>query len=339
MKKIIIVLSAGILAGAVALTGCSKTEKVTAETPAEEAVPVNNIFSGVVAEANTVKIDKDSSYKVKEILVEAGQEVKAGDVLFIYDTEQAAIDLETGNLEIEKMKNSITNLENNKAELETEKARASSDKQLGYSLEIQEIENEILQTRYNITAKEKEVARIQATIENAAVRSEIDGKIKEINENGGYDNNGNEKHFMVISEDNSFSVMGYVNEANIYELSVGTPVTVMSRVDKSTWTGIISSIDLENPSQGGSSMYYYGVSDSMSSSSRYPFYVTLDDPEGLMLGQHVYIDAGLMVQAGYTGAGDADGGGADTPVAAQDQVSYEGEIYHEDGTGRGILHD
>ena len=36
-------------------------------------------------------------------------------------------------------------------------------------------------------------------------------------------------------------------------------------------------------------MYYGGNSDEMSSSSKYPFYVELDGTDGLILGQHVYL--------------------------------------------------
>ena len=49
-------------------------------------------------------------------------------------------------------------------------------------------------------------------------------------------------------------------------------------------------IDYENPSQGNQQDMYYGmVTDEMTTASKYPFYVELDDAEGLMLGQHVYI--------------------------------------------------
>ena len=60
-------------------------------------------------------------------------------------------------------------------------------------------------------------------------------------------------------------------------------------------------MDYENPYQGSEFDRYYGSSsDEMSSSSKYPFYVELDDTEGLILGQHVYME--LETEEGETAA-------------------------------------
>ena len=69
----------------------------------------------------------------------------------------------------------------------------------------------------------------------------------------------------------------------------GQAVIVHSRVDDSTWAGTLTSVDLENPEQNNS-MMYYSSDGSTDSSSNYPFYVELESAEGLMLGQHVYIE-------------------------------------------------
>ena len=58
-----------------------------------------------------------------------------------------------------------------------------------------------------------------------------------------------------------------------------------------TWTGTVTLVDYENPSQGSDMDRYYGnSSDEMTTASRYPFYVALDSTDGLMLGQHLYIE-------------------------------------------------
>jgi len=62
------------------------------------------------------------------------------------------------------------------------------------------------------------------------------------------------------------------------------------------WKGVILMIDWANPVTGntGSSGYMYDSSgkdeSEMSNSSKYPFYVELENAEGLLLGQHVYIE-------------------------------------------------
>ena len=68
-------------------------------------------------------------------------------------------------------------------------------------------------------------------------------------------------------------------------------MTIVSRTDDSkTWSGTVTLVDYENPSQGNNMDRYYGMStDEMTASSKYPFYVELDSTEGLILGQHIYI--------------------------------------------------
>ena len=67
---------------------------------------------------------------------------------------------------------------------------------------------------------------------------------------------------------------------------------MISRTDEALcWYGTVTLVDYENPSQGNEYAMYYGMeADEMTSSSKYPFYVELEDTEGLILGQHVYLE-------------------------------------------------
>ena len=70
----------------------------------------------------------------------------------------------------------------------------------------------------------------------------------------------------------------------------GNRIRIESRVDPTAvWTGTVTLVDYENPTQGSSNRYSSSGSDDMSSSSRYPFYVELDSSDGMLLGQHVYL--------------------------------------------------
>ena len=62
-------------------------------------------------------------------------------------------------------------------------------------------------------------------------------------------------------------------------------IKIASRTDPSAaWTGTVKLVDYESPSQGSDTDRYYGMStDSMSASSKYPFYVELDSTDGLIL--------------------------------------------------------
>ena len=95
--------------------------------------------------------------------------------------------------------------------------------------------------------------------------------------------------FMTIVETAGFRVKGYVNESNAAALSDGTQVLIRSRVGSDVWKGSVTSIDWKNPVSGGNQSTMDGGSD-VSTASKYPFYVTLDSSDGLLMGQHVYIE-------------------------------------------------
>ena len=60
------------------------------------------------------------------------------------------------------------------------------------------------------------------------------------------------------------------------------------------WKGSVDVIDTEKPESSSQSEMYSG-SDSSARATKYPFYVTLETSDGLMLGQHVYIEPGTGV--------------------------------------------
>ena len=66
---------------------------------------------------------------------------------------------------------------------------------------------------------------------------------------------------------------------------------VRSRVNDESWRGTVSKIDRENAqnnnNNGGMVM---SSGENMTQTNSYPFYITLEASEGLMLGQHVYIE-------------------------------------------------
>ena len=99
--------------------------------------------------------------------------------------------------------------------------------------------------------------------------------------------------WLSLVQDGAYRVKGKINELNRSDIAVGVSVVIRSRVDDSVWSGTITEIDTENPSSGNGGMSYgydNSNSDDTSSSSNYPFYVELNSTDGLMLGQHVYIE-------------------------------------------------
>lgn len=296
MKKISLLLAAVLLVGL--LAGCGNTA-AEGEAPVQsvsmicglESAGLVDRFAGLVSPRSETEIKKDEKKVLGDILVKEGDDVKAGQILFTYDSQAAELDLEKAQLELEQLKNTVTAKESQKAQLEKDKAKAGASEQLSYSLEIQEADTAIREANYNAALKEKEIQKLQDGMNNLEVTSPVDGRIQSLNVDGGHDNRGNELPFMSIMETGVYRVKGLVNEANVGTVSEGMNVIVRSRVDNSvTWTGVIDKIDWENPQKNTNDYYDSGNSDEMTSSNKYPFYVELNSDDGLLLGQHVYIE-------------------------------------------------
>ncbi|MBQ6067528.1 MAG: HlyD family efflux transporter periplasmic adaptor subunit [Clostridia bacterium] len=301
IKTIIVVLLVVVMAAA--LCACNGGEDAVYAQSLRSLndmgpVGVADRFAGMAVSGQTKEIKKDPSLTVEEIKVEEGQLVKAGDVLFTYNNESANLNVEEAKLEIETLKNKITTLNSQISELTKERNSAASSDKLAYTLEIQGLQADVKETQYTLGVKEKALKALEKTAGDTQVKSEIDGRVTEINENGGTTEDGNEKPFITIVEVGNLRVKGTINEMNRGALNEGDPVTIRSRTDETqTWQGVIQTIDWENAEKEDRSNYgfYGGESDEMTTSSKYPFYITVEDPEGLIVGQHVYIEPGETV--------------------------------------------
>lgn len=269
-----------------------------------------NRFAGVVEPQQTVEVDIENGRTIKEVMVEAGDVVKQGQLLFEYDLSSIEEDIQEAQLELDRLKNEALSLTDQIATLEKEKKKASKDSQLSYTIEIETNKMNLKKNEYDQKSKSSELERLQNATGNTEVRSEIDGVIQKIDSSKilssdgdgidssmdfyGYDNEQSNA-FITILSTGAYQIKGSVNEQNMGSIFEGDSVIVFSRVDeKKTWKGSVLTIDRENHSSGNSNndMYYYGMGagDSMTTSSSYPFYIELENSDGLMLGQHVYIE-------------------------------------------------
>ena len=275
-----------------------------------------NVCSGIVVAQNETKIERDAERKISELKVEAGQNVSEGDVLFVYDMEEAKLTIDKAELELEQLKNSVTDIEEQIKELESEKKYASSSDQLSYTVRIQSLETDKLEAEYNISVKEAELESMKASIGDGEVRAPISGKVKSINENGAVDEmTGAMLPYIVLIEEGAYRIKGTVNELNRGDFFEGQSVIIRSRIDsEQTWHGMIELIEsTPDESQNNNN---YGMSDEMTSSSSYPFYVQLENTDDLLLGQHVYIEpdagqndvqSGLWLNASYVAGSEEEG--------------------------------
>lgn len=254
----------------------------------------NPRYSGVIEPQETYKINKDETKTVAEILVEEGDEVHIGDVLFRYDTEDLQLSLRQAQIDLEGIANQISSLKAQITELNSEKKKASKDEQYSYTVRIQGIQLQVEQLEYQSSVKNSEIEKLEADLNNTDVASQVEGVVKEVNSTPSTDPSGQPAAFISILSSGEYRVKGTVSELNMGSLSEGQAVVVHSRIDaEATWRGTVETIDREPASDQNTNMaFYYGM-DTGEKSSKYNFYVILEDLEGLILGQHVYIEPDL----------------------------------------------
>lgn len=334
MKRFLSMAAAGALALGL-LSGCAggssgeavSVEAVSLITGVNEGGMADS-YAGKVVSGETAELKKDDDKTVLEVLVEEGDMVSAGDVLFSYDTEAMQLSLDKLYLDRESLDNTVAAAENEIAELERQKKSAPSDQQLSYTLQINSREADIREAEYNMALKDKEIEAMENSMENTEITSPISGRVMSVGSVEGEDLNddGTAGAFITVMDVSAYRVEGYVNELNRGAVYEGMEVCVRSRVEETlTWHGTITSIDWENPVSGNSNNMMYAVGDGgdeMTSSSRYPFYVVLDNTDGLLLGEHVYIEPEL------------GGGAADVMMLPAWYVVDGAYVWAADGRGK-----
>ena len=278
------------------LMGCGNDENAVyvqsvADLTSWGAIAPGDRFAGMVVSENVTEIKKDSDKTVGELLVKEGDDVTEGQELFNYDTDELQLALDKQKLELEQLEATIENYKEQIEDLEEDRENADSSDQLQYTVQIQTLQVDLKEAEINIKAKQTAVEQSEALLENTSVVSPVNGRIQSISENG-TDNYGNPLPYITIQQAGSYRVKGILGELQRGQLVEGLRVKILSRTDADQyWQGTVSLVDYENPTQGNEYEMYYGVSsDEMTASSKYPFYIELDSVDGLLLGQHVYIE-------------------------------------------------
>ena len=266
------------------------------------AIAPGDRFPGMVVSENVTEIEKDGDKTIAEIYVKEGEDVTEGQKLFSYDMEQLQLALDKQRLEKEQLEASIENYKRQIEELQKGEKKASGTSKLQYTIQIQSTQIDLKEAELNLQAKIKEVAHSEDMLNNTTVVSPVTGRITGIQENGA-DNYGNPLPYITIQQAGSFRIKGTLNELQRGGIMEGSRMRIVSRTNENQyWLGTVSLVDYESPSQENPNSMYYGNSvDAMSASSKYPFYVELDSSEGLLLGQHVYLqlDTGDAEESDY----------------------------------------
>ena len=311
MKKWLCVVCAACLA--LSLTACAGDENAVYVQSVKTLSGLGGIapgdkFPGMVVSENVTEVHKDSEKTIADVYVKEGDDVVEGQELFAYDMDQLQLTVDKQRLELEQLKATIENYKVQIEELKKGEANSWGSDKLQYTIQIQSTQIDLKEAELNLAAKEKELERSEGMLTNAAVVSPVTGRVTGVNENG-YDNYGNPLAYITIQQAGSFRVKGTLGELQRGGIMEGSRMKIVSRTDESqVWYGTVTLVDYESATQGSeNNMYIGGMVDPMSSSSKYPFYVELDSSEGLLLGQHVYLEldsgeeetSGLSVSAAF----------------------------------------
>ena len=197
------------------------------------------------------------------------------------------------DLELEEMNNTLQTMNQQLNELNVQASKAKESEKQAYNLQILSAQNSIHKQEYNISVKQLERAQLEKNVDNAVVYSDIDGIIKSINSDSSgsgdsynYGSSGSNA-FMTILATGDYRIKGTCNEMNIYSLYVGEQMVIRPRADEDKiYTGVVSKIETEPATDNNNN----GYSDSSAESSKYHFYVTVNEAMDLMLGQHVIME-------------------------------------------------
>ena len=148
-----------ILAAALLLSGCGGSKESVYVQSVEALSNMGGIapgdhFLGLVVSEHVTKIEKDSDKAVKELLVQEGDDVKEGQELFSYDTDELQLNYDKKCLELEQLKASIDSYKTQIKQLENERAFVTGSEKLRYTLEIQTTQLDMKEAELNLKAKE-----------------------------------------------------------------------------------------------------------------------------------------------------------------------------------------
>ncbi len=246
-------------------------------------------FAGKVEPQETVTYDLDSERTVGECYVKTGDNVKEDQKLFSYDTTEEEQELAQAEIDLERLKNTHNTSE---VQLEELKKTYESEATAENELEVLTAQNELKQNVLDQEAKQKEIDGLKDKIKDSVVYCDVDGVVQSVNDGDGSSTNfqsGEEESYIKVLKTGTYRIKGTANEQNISMISAGMRMIVFSRMDKTQfWHGAISEISTDQGGQEDSSMF-----GSSSGSTNYNFYVELDDSEGLILGQHIYMEEDL----------------------------------------------
>ena len=251
-------------------------------------------YGGEIEPQTTWSATREPDQEIEKTYVEVGDEVKVGTKLFTYDRSALENSLEQKDIDIEKKQIELISekkaLEDDKRSLNTIK---TAEERAELTISIAQQENTIKSDEFDIKQKQIERDKIEASLKNTDVYSEMAGIVRSISVSSGNSNSDSDTYITIMAE-GDFRVKAKLNEQNVSEVALGDKMLVYSRaVESRVYAGTVTEMDTfttQSDSENSSYYSFSGSSDSALSATNYSFYVTLGEASGLLLGEHVYLE-------------------------------------------------
>ena len=283
-----------------------------------------NIYAGIVVTQGEVTVNNDDGNRISDYYVKEGDTVTVGTPLFKYDVNALQDSLTSKEIARDRAKIALESAQ--KARDDAQKAfnEADSGARAAAELTLRDTELALEEARLTFEKAEKAVTEASDRISNATVLSEIDGTVSKVTkaDYGNQSSTDSESSSMggaviTIEKSGNLQVKLSLGELDFNSIEDGMEVTVQSRTDESkVWTGTVKKAALTENTDSR---------ESAETQQTNLAYVTLDNSDGMVSGQHVkvtrktdenedkriFIDPSYIVDAGksnpYVWADDGTG--------------------------------
>ena len=225
------------------------------------SVELTTPLSGRIQAKDTVNVVPMASGEVKQVMVEVGDTVSAGQTLFTIDSTSANISLEQAQLNVKNYQESLKLVETN-----LERTRALYEAGAAAKSDLETLENQYESTKIALRNAELAVQNATQGLSYYTVTAPSGGYVTAVNVvAGGLASQAGAA--VVISDTSSLELSAGLSEYLISSVHVGDTVNVnIESASSEPFTGTITKIS-EAPTQG---------------TYTYPITVKVDDPKGLI---------------------------------------------------------
>ncbi|WP_147535292.1 efflux RND transporter periplasmic adaptor subunit [Bacillus marasmi] len=309
-KKIWIIL--GVLVSIMLLVGINiavaqnrskgSTDDLKFSKVTEREISNTKLVSGRVVPGSEETFYMDPTRgKLKEILVQEGQQVEPGQKLFSYDNpelsiqlKQFEIDKKMANLRYEQDRSQIASL---KKDIETSKNDGADDAMLTQlEKQLAEVEFQLKTTELEQEKNKLQEQELQLKQQELFVTSSIKGIVKTVKKDSGQSNadlSGQGNPVIQIASQDPYQVHGVLTELQMAQIHPEMPIKITSKaLQNQSWTGKITNIS-QYPTSDSSGLAASVSGQSSQNISYYDFKASLDSQDGLSPGYHVTIEVQL----------------------------------------------